>query len=236
MIDIDNIYALIITFLIALIWLRINDFAANRGWISSYISRKIIHIGTGPIFIICWLMFNNSIWARFLAALVPLMITVQFFLVGSGIIKDEASVKAMSRSGKREEILQGPLYYGIIFIIVTMIYWHDTPIGIIALLMLCGGDGLADIFGRRFGITKIPWNKQKTCLGSVSMFLGGFLLVSIVLIIFKKAGHFSNPITFYIPRILIICLISTLVESLPLNNVDNITVTLSSILMGHILI
>jgi hypothetical protein len=34
------------------------------------------------------------------------MITAQFFLVGSGIIRDEAAVRAMSRSGNRREILK----------------------------------------------------------------------------------------------------------------------------------
>lgn len=67
--------ALVITFLMALLWLRLNDFLAHRGWISGPLSRKIIHMGTGPIFVLCWLLFPDVWYARWLAALVPLSIT-----------------------------------------------------------------------------------------------------------------------------------------------------------------
>ena len=114
----QNLIALMVTFALALAWLRVNDFAAYRGWVSGPVSRKIIHIGTGPIFVLCWLLFNNDLAARFMAALVPLGITAQFLLVGTGIMKDPAAVKAMSRTGDRREILRGPLFYGIAFIIL----------------------------------------------------------------------------------------------------------------------
>ncbi len=140
--------ALIITFAVALIELRLLDFAAHRGWIESRLSRKLIHIFTGPLFVLCWLLFPDVWYSRWLAALVPFAITVQFALIGLGIMKDEASVKAMSRSGDRREILRGPLFYGIIFVIMTLVYWKTSPIGMVALMLMCGGDGLADIMGR----------------------------------------------------------------------------------------
>ena len=67
----------------------------------------------------------------------------------------------MSRTGDRREILKGPLFYGIIFVIITVVYWKDSPTGIVALMLMCGGDGLADIVGRAYGKLKIPWNKNK---------------------------------------------------------------------------
>lgn len=36
--------------------------------------------------------------------------------------------------------------------------------------------GIADIMGRRFGIHKVPYNKQKSWVGSISMFVVGFLI------------------------------------------------------------
>src|SRR4030066_1002891 len=171
----NNIIALIITFLVALIWLRINDYLAHHGWIDSHLSRKFIHIGTGPLFVLCWLLFSDNPINKFLAALVPFAFTIQFLLIGIGVIKDDASVKAMSRSGDRREILRGPLYYGIIFVILTVIYWKSSPIGIIALMLMCGGDGLADIFGRKWGRSKIYWNHAKSWAGSLGMLLGGWI-------------------------------------------------------------
>src|SRR5512143_932531 len=123
--------ALVITLAIALGWLRLIDFFAHRGWIESRLSRKIIHIGTGPIFVLCWLMFPEVCYSRWLAALVPFLIAVPFAMIGLGVIKDEASVKAMSRTGDRREILLGPLFYGIIFVVMTLIYWKDSPIGMV---------------------------------------------------------------------------------------------------------
>src|SRR4030067_2594195 len=184
----NNIIALVITFLVAIIWLRFNDFLAHRGWVESRLSRKFIHIGTGPLFVLCWLLFNDDPINKFLAALVPLAFTLQFFLIGIGVIKDEASVKAMSRSGDRREILRGPLYYGIIFVLLTIFFWKSSPIGIVGLMLMCGGDGLADIFGRKWGTAKIPWNRGKSLIGSLGMLLGGWVLSVIILWSFSAAG------------------------------------------------
>jgi phytol kinase len=227
--------ALVLTFVIALAWLRLMDFAAHRGWIESRLSRKIIHIGTGPIFVLCWLMFPDVWYARWLAALVPLLITAQFALVGLGVMKDEASVKAMSRTGDRREILRGPLFYGIVFVVMTLVYWKDSPIGMVALMLMCGGDGLADILGRGLKSPKLPWNKDKSWAGSLGMFIGGWALAAFILGMFVLAGIFLGPFTDYLIPITLIALAGTLVESLPLRDVDNITVTLAAVALGHLL-
>jgi phytol kinase len=224
--------ALLLTFIIALGWLRLMDFAAHRGWIESRLSRKVIHIGTGPIFVLCWLMFPPLDISRWLAALVPFAITIQFALVGLGIMKDDASVKAMSRTGDRREILRGPLFYGIIFVILTLVYWKDSPIGILALMLMCGGDGLADILGRGVRSPGLPWNKGKTVVGSLGMFFGGWLLAALVVGIYAVLGVFPGAFTDYLLPISVISLAGMLVESLPLKDIDNLTVTLSAVLLG----
>jgi phytol kinase len=231
----SNILALIITFVVALAWLRLNDYFANRGWVESHLSRKFIHIGTGPLFVLCWLLFNSNPINKYLAALVPLAFTLQFLLIGIGVIKDEASVKAMSRSGDRKEILRGPLYYGIIFVLLTIIYWKSSPIGIIALMLMCGGDGLADIFGRKWGSIKIPWNRAKSWSGSIGMLVGGWVFSVLIVWIFTAAGIFSSPIQSYLLPVTIIAIVGTLVESLPLRDIDNITITLSAMILGYFL-
>ena len=232
----NNLFSLIITFALALAWLRLNDFAAHRGWISAHLSRKIIHMGTGPLFVLCWLLFNDAPSARYLAALVPLAITIQFILVGLGIMHDEAAVQAMSRTGDRREILRGPLYYGLIFVLLTIIYWKNSPIGIVALMLMCGGDGLADIVGRRFGRIAIPWNTTKTWAGSLGMFLGGWIFAAAILAIYVQAGVFPVKFNSYLPAITLIALAGTLVESLPFADIDNITVTLVAVVLGHFLL
>ena len=231
----NNILALVITFLSALVWLRLNDFAAHRGWLSPQLSRKIIHMGTGPIYVLCWLLFDASPASRYLAALVPFVLSAQFVLVGLGIMKDEAAVKAMSRTGNPREILRGPLYYGIVFVIATVVYWTDSPIGMVALMLMCGGDGLADILGRRWGKSSLPWAKDKSWIGSLGMFAGGWIFAVGIVAAYIAAGTFPGVLGIYMFPITIIALGGTLVESLPFHDVDNLTVTAAAIGLGHLL-
>lgn len=231
----SGLLALVVTFVLALAWLRLVDFFAQQGWISSDLSRKIIHTGTGPLFVLCWLLFPPQPSARFLATLVPLAITLQFFLVGAGMLRDPAAVQAMSRTGDRREILRGPLYYGIIFILLTLIYWKETPTGIVALMLLCGGDGLADIIGRRFGKSRLPWNPAKSWEGSFGMLAGGWLFSAGILAVYLAAGVFNGPLALYLFPITLIALAGALVETLPVRDLDNLTVTLVAVILGNYL-
>jgi phytol kinase len=230
----NPILATVITLAIALTFLRSMDFIAHRGWIDSRLSRKLIHIGTGPIFVLCWLMFADAPEARWLAALVPGLITVQFALVGLGIMKDEASVQAMSRTGDRREILRGPLFYGIVFVVMTVWFWKDSPIGMTALMLMCGGDGIADIVGRAVKSPKLAWSLEKSVAGSLAVFFGGFGLAVLILGIYVAAGVFARPFTGYLLPLGFIALAGTAVESLPYRDVDNITVTLAAVLVGFL--
>lgn len=226
--------ATLLTFAIAIGFLRLMDFFAHRGWIDGKLSRKLIHIGTGPIFVLCWLMFPDLPVSRWLAALIPLLITVQFALVGLGVIKDEASVEAMSRTGDRREILRGPLFYGVMFVVLTVVYWKDSPIGIAALMMMCGGDGVADIIGRRVKSWKLAWSREKSLAGLISVFVGGWLMTLFVIVVYIAAGVFAAPFTAYLLPVTWIALGGTLIESLPFKDIDNVTLTVVSAVIGHL--
>ncbi len=228
----NNWLALLVTFAISIIWLRSMDYLAHRGWIESRLSRKIIHTGTGPLFVMCWVLFKDTWDARYLAALVPLLITIQFFLIGIGVINDPASVNAMSRTGDRREILKGPLFYGIIFVVLTIIFWLDNPVGIIALMQLCGGDGIAEILGRRYGRSKIPWNPGKSWVGTSGMFLGGFSFSIIMIGLFTALNFFPGSLSFYLIPVILISIACTLTETLPFRDIDNISISLVATIMG----
>ena len=228
----NSILATIVTFAIAIGFLRLMDFFAHRGWIESRLSRKLIHIGTGPVFVLCWLLFPDVPEARWLAALVPLMIVAQFALVGLGILKDEAAVQAMSRTGNPREILRGPLFYGIAFVALTVWFWKDSPVGMTALMMMCGGDGLADIVGRRIASPRLAWSREKSVAGSLSVFAGGWLMSAFILFVYVAAGVFPGPLPAFLWPLTIVAFAGTLVESLPHKDVDNITVSLAAVITG----
>lgn len=229
-----DIAATVVTFVLSLIWLRAMDLAAARRLVPPRTSRKIIHIGTGPLFVACWLLFSDGTAARWLAALVPLAITAQFVLVGLGVIRDDAAVSAMTRRGDPAEILRGPVYYGVVFVVCTLVFWRTSAVGVTALMILCGGDGLADLVGRRFGRHPLPHSPGKTWEGSAAMFAGGWALAAAMTSLLDSAGVMAQAgvDSSRLPAIAAIALGATLVESLPIPDIDNLTITLASIGLG----
>lgn len=225
----QDLVALFITFMAALAWLRINDLLARRGFVSRDLARKLIHTGTGPLYVLCWLLYSSGPQSRWLAALVPLIITSQFALIGLGLIKDEDAVRAMSRSGEPRELLYGPVQYGTIFVLMTLAFWRDSPVGIVVLMLLCGGDGLADVFGRRYGEAKLPFNPRKSWVGSAAMLVGGFLFAFGYLVIFAKAGTLDLSLAAAVPPLLIICLAAAVVEAVSGPDMDNVTITVAAL-------
>jgi L-ascorbate metabolism protein UlaG (beta-lactamase superfamily) len=138
----------------------------------------------------------------------------------------------MSRSGDRREILRGPLFYGIVFVALTLLFWKDSPVGMVALMLMCGGDGVADIVGRKYGKSKLPWNRDKSMQGSLAVFIGGWFLAAIILALFTAVGRFPGPFFNYMPGLILTALVGAVVESLPLKDIDNLTVTLAAVLVG----
>jgi phytol kinase len=126
------------------------------------------------------------------------------------------------------------LFYGIVFVAVTLIYWKDSLVGIPALMMMCGGDGIADIVGRRLKSPKLPWSREKSLAGSLSVFFGGWLLTVLIFAIYVWAGAFPGPVTRFLLPVTWIALGAMLTESLPFKDVDNITLTVVSLLIGHL--
>lgn len=225
---------MVITLLLALSWLRIMDALAAYGWLEQKLSRKLIHMGTGPLFVLCWPFYSPEPTARYFAALVPLAITLQFIGIGVGWLEDPDAVQAMTRNGDPKEILKGPLFYGLVFIICTIGFWRTSPVGILALMMMCGGDGLADIVGRRLGVHKLPFNPEKSWAGSAAMFVGSFLFAFSFLSLFNRLNYFHPPLawTGMVAIVAAIALISTLVEALPFRDIDNLTLTGVAVALG----
>eukprot|EP00013_Stygamoeba_regulata_P003560 CAMPEP_0177637258 /NCGR_PEP_ID=MMETSP0447-20121125/4878_1 /TAXON_ID=0 /ORGANISM="Stygamoeba regulata, Strain BSH-02190019" /LENGTH=223 /DNA_ID=CAMNT_0019139179 /DNA_START=34 /DNA_END=702 /DNA_ORIENTATION=+ len=207
----------VITSVVALLWLALLERLQVKGYISRPDSRKLVHFGTGPIFVVCWSLFSEDHNARYYAALVPLLITLRFFLIGIGVLQDHATVLAMSRSGRKEELLKGPLTYGIIFVLCTIYYWKYDPIGIIALMILCAGDGFADLIGRRFGGRyKLPHNRRKSYAGSIAFVVASMLVTVPLLNYFYTWGWFRVRVS--VTRLFWVVFGSMLVESLPLED------------------
>ncbi|WP_346289777.1 phosphatidate cytidylyltransferase [Sphaerothrix gracilis] len=227
MAEVHNALVTGVAFVLALLWLKLINSLADRGLISPTLSRKIIHIGTGPLFVLGWPFFTASDGARFWAVLIPLGLTLRFFAIGLGWLTDESAVKAMTRHHDPQELLRGPLYYGIAFIVCTLLFWRTSPTGILALMTMCAGDGLADVVGRRWGKHKLPFGSEKSWIGSAAMFVGSWSLGWAMVALFETLGYFDLSLATLPTGGIIgaIALIATLVEALPFRDIDNLTLT-----------
>jgi phytol kinase len=91
---------------------------------------------------------------------------------------------------------------------------------------------IADIVGRN--VNSPSCLSRERALRVVSVFIGGWLLTMFIFAIYVWMGAFSGPVTRFLLSVTWIAIGATLVESLPFKDVDNITVVLISVLIGHL--
>lgn len=212
------------------------DNLTRRNIIKQNLSRKLVHILSGLLFLASWPIFSTSTGARYFASLVPSINCLRLVIHGISLVPDEGLIKSVTRQGKPEELLRGPLFYVLVLILCAIVFWRESPIGMVSLAMMCGGDGIADIMGRRFGTLKIPYNQQKSWAGSISMFLFGFLVSISMLYYFSAFGYIKLDGMWTLERVALISLVATVVESLPITETldDNISVPLASMLAAFL--
>ncbi|CAN4093525.1 unnamed protein product [Withania somnifera] len=222
---------------IALSMLRLWEETAKGGVFDQKTNRKLVHISIGLVFMLCWPMYSSGRQGAILAALIPGLNIIKMLLLGLGIWKDDATVKSMSRFGDHRELLKGPLYYAVTITYACAVYWRYSPISIGLICNLCAGDGVADIVGRKFGKQKLPYNKNKSFAGSIAMAIAGFLASIGFLHYFSLFGYIQVS-SKTVLGFLCMSLAAALVESHPLSSEldDNVTVPLTSVLVGSLVI
>jgi dolichol kinase len=162
--------------------------------IPSKITRKIIHIFTGPIFILTWKLYPKGNYGK-ISSTFPFLASAIFFLLH--ILKkykiSELIKNILSRSGESIELIEGPFFYGILIGILTSIFYLNHPIGIITILILCFGDGLADIFGSNFNSVILPsFFGRKTFFGCFSFIFFSFFFSCLYCFYFFRKWFFFN--------------------------------------------
>ncbi|KAL3630835.1 hypothetical protein CASFOL_023819 [Castilleja foliolosa] len=92
---------------------------------------------------------------------------------------------------------------------------------------------MADIVGRRFGGRKLPYNKNKSFAGSISMAIAGFLASILYMYYFSWFGYIQESENMVL-GFMVVSVASALVESHPFNAKfdDNLTVPIASMLVG----
>jgi len=218
------------------LWAKLFGVLSDRDLIEKKLCRKLIHITIAPVFVISWLLYSSAPEAQYLASMVPLLNIVNITANGVGLLKDESFVQSQSRTGSARELLGGPLFYTVAVFVVTACFWRTSLTSYLAVGILAGGDGMAEIIGRRFGKHKLPYNRNKTVEGSVAMFIFGSLFVIGLVSLFGYFGFKLVGISGHLvyPSIFSISAMCAFVESLPLTNKidDNLAVPFSAITLG----
>jgi dolichol kinase len=239
-----DIIATVISIVLLLALVQINALMQKKGKVSQIITRKFVHIFAGPIFVVTWLLFSGGVISHYIAVIVPLLFVLQFVAIGTGLMKNESFVNSMSRTGDPRELLEGTLYYAIVMVLMTFFWFYVPSTGIgnanpTALLIIgcvSGGDGLADIIGRKFGGEKKFGFKgsEKTIIGSIGMLVGSILVSSILVLIFSLEVPHINIVTLILP-IIVVSIVATVVEALSPKGTDNFLIFLAVIFVVLIL-
>lgn len=213
----------------ATVWLKFWTTLARRNLIDPKVSRKMVHCGSAPLFLMTWPFFSSTPEARLWACIVPGVSTTRLLLAGLG--RQEELVKAISRSGKRSEAFGGPFLYCCVLFAATALFWRDSAVGIVAVCQMAAGDGAADIVGRKFGQVKWPGFANKSVAGSTAFVVAGFLVCFGLLHWLQWFGclTLADP-DMLVPKLLLISVACAAVELVPKVD-DNITVPLAAALL-----
>ncbi len=237
-----DIVAFIISFVVVLMLVQINAAIEKSGKLSTVVTRKVIHTFAAPLWVVTWILFSGGIFSRWLAIIVPLIFVLQFAAIGTGKVKNEDFVRSMSRSGDPRELLGGTLYYAFLMVVVGILWFYvpaggslagATALPLVVFGCLAGGDGLADVIGRKFGGERKfgIGGAEKTVAGTIGMFIGSFLFSIILVFIFSlEPGSIFSVVDLILP-ILVVSFVATIVEALTPKGLDNLTITIAAIVM-----
>jgi dolichol kinase len=225
-----------LTSVLAVILNRGISWGFENGKYDSNIARKISHITSAPLFIVTWPFFSAAGGARVFAGLVTLTNMYRLYLAGTGDAAESTLAKTISRTGDKSEVLGGPFIYVCLFQFFIMVFWRHSFPGVVAMTTLAGGDGIADIIGRRYGRNGTKWpfgDGQKSLVGTVAFAVFSFGLTLGVTSWLIATGALTSSLAFpeMARNILAISCICALVEVLPGID-DNFTVPGSAALLS----
>lgn len=210
----NNLIGILVSYLYIAIIIVLARFFEKLG---KEASRKFIHIMLGNWWIIAMYFFNN-VWA---AAFVPAT-----FVIINYLSYKKDLIKVMERDEESKDGL-GTVYYALSLFILSIITFgvlKKPDLGLVPILVMAYGDGLAAVIGKNIKSKKYNIGKtQKSIAGSLTMFIVSLIAVSLYLI------YIGNGL--WLVKAAIISLVITIIEAISVKGMDNITVPMGMFIM-----
>jgi len=178
------------------------------------LSRKIIHIGTGPVILLAWFFDIPKNIAFFSALFITISLAINYQYRLFPAIEDI------------ERKSFGTIAYGISITTLLLLFWprHASSISI-GVLSMAFGDGLAGLIGKSINSPK--W----LVLGQSKSIAGTFAMGSVVAIT-TSIISLTNNLGIQPLEILVISLIATFLEQISPWGIDNLTVPIGVTCIG----
>lgn len=200
------------------------DIAVKKGFPQD-LSRKVVHIAAGS-WLIFWPLFDATHWSKYLNIAPAAIWTVLLLIKGFTASANDQAVKTMTRTGDRRELLKGPLYFTLVMNLMGTLFFYN-PIAFTAMGILGWGDGLAPVFGRRWGRHKYNLVTEKSFEGSLAFWVFGF--IGATLFNYFIGGEINFTL------IAAAVFVTTILEALSPKDLDNLIIPLAVILLYYFL-
>ncbi len=185
---------------------------------TSETKRKIEHIV--PV-IFAFLLRYFTTWQALLFAFVGIMY---------GLFLSKIFVKEAFREHEQQRGFSfGKLIYGAMVFVLILLFSKKMHVVAGAWAIMSLGDGCSNLFGKAYGHKKLPWNPEKSWIGSAAfVFFGG--LGAAILMWWVNLNPSQTPLAWhhFLITAFLTSFIAAGVESLPLKIDDNITVPLAA--------
>ena len=173
------------------------------------LSRKIVHIGTGPVVVLAW-------WLSIPASIaVPVAFAVTVITAINHRIQLLPAVEDVDRNS------YGTVAYGLAISLLLLLFWPEQAVAVCAgVLVMAFADGLAGLVGR--GMTSpswTVWQQRKSVAGTVTMGLVTALVLLLLVLISQSPLH---PL-----RLIAVCALAVGLEQWGRWGIDNLTVPIA---------
>jgi len=214
------LYYLLSSYAFIGLMIGLSTFLNNKQVIGEEGSRKLIHIGVSNWYFLALIFMqdSNEIWVT--------VIPPVSFVVLNYLSYKTNLIKSMERGGKGN---LGTVYYPIsllVLVLATFLIVKNPYIGLLGVMIMGYGDGLAAVIGKKYG--KIDIGNGKSFIGVVTMFTVSLLVSSLII-------GFTEGIDF-IWIAVVIAFAASLIEYLTPKGLDNLSVPMGTSLIYYLLL